>query len=394
MSHGDVAAAASVVRSNASASARGQAHMLLSAAAADDAARGQHALLAAPLLEEAGASEDALASLWTAFRTDPRPGHAADGLRRLLVAARNADGIRELYAALGASNAAGLGDALEDAGDPAGAIAAWRDQFGSAASKLPWSVRLEHALGVQGEWKQVFELLQARVADATPETRAEIAAQSRWLLAEKLAETDEAWDFYRQLHAASPEDTEVLEALARIAGARGETALAVQYLDGLAGRAQAPRDAARYSRRTAEALELAGDTDGARAALTRALDALPDDQEALAGLRRLAEVAGDWQGVVGVLARQAALSAGRAQVDRFAEIARLWEDKLTDRAVAADAWRKVLDLAPDDAAFQARAAASAVPHRAPAHTRHTRTPLPSHLRHRRIRPLRPPLMPQ
>jgi tetratricopeptide (TPR) repeat protein len=195
----------------------------------------------------------------------------------------------------------------------------------------------------------VFELLQARAEGASPETRAEIAVRSRWLLAEKLAETEEAWDFYRQLHAASPEDTEVLEALARIAGARGETALAAEYLEGLSARTRVPRDGARYQRRMAEVLEHAGDIDGARAALTRALDILPDDQDALGGLRRLAEAANDWQGVVGVLARQAALSTGRTQVDRFAEIARLWEEKLSDRAVAADAWRKVLDLAPEDA---------------------------------------------
>ncbi|MFN7147565.1 MAG: tetratricopeptide repeat protein, partial [Myxococcota bacterium] len=242
----DTAAAAALVRTSAPAAARGHAHLLLAEAAVDATARGQHALLAAPALEEAGLDDEALAAWRAAFEADPRPGHAADGLRRILVARKDTDGLRALFAALPASHRAGLGDALEEADDLAGAIAAWKDELATATDKLPWSVRLEQALGRVGEWKQVFELLQARAADAGPETRSEIAVRSRWLLAEKLAETEEAWDFYRQLHANNPEDTEVLKALARIAGARGETGLAAQYLEGLAARAQAPRDTTRY----------------------------------------------------------------------------------------------------------------------------------------------------
>ena len=345
---GDPAAAAMLLRLPILGALRAKAHMALAGATTDPKVQSQNATLAAPLFEAAGDTDEALEAWRTAFGADPRAGTAFAGLRAALVARQDADGIREIYGAVDGETAAGLGDALADAGDTAGAVQAWREELATATVTLPWSARLEHALAAQGEWKQVFELLQARIPGASPETRAEIAAQSRWLLAEKLAETEEAWDFYRQFHANAPDDVEVLEALARIAGARGETALAVQYLTGLAEKAQAPRDAARFQRRIAEAHEHIGDAESARAALTRALDVLPDDQEALGGLRRLAEAAGDWQGVVGVLARQAALSSGRVQIDRFVEIARLWEAKLSARAVAADAWRKVLDLAPDD----------------------------------------------
>lgn len=344
----DPAAAAMLVRLTVPHALRAKAHMVLAEASQEAAIRSQHALLAAPAFEAAGLADEALEAWRVAFNADPRPGDALSGLRDVLVARGDADAIRGVYAAVPPSHAGGLGDALEAAGDLPGAVAAWREQLASSDVPLIWSVRLEHALGELGEWKQVFELLQERFLVVGVETRAEITARSRWLFAEKLAQTEEAWDFYRQLHAASPDDVEVLEALARIAGARGETVLAVQFLTGLAEHAESPRDSARFYRRTAEVLEQASDVEGARAALTRALDVLPDDQQALDGLRRLAEAAGDWQGVVGVLARQAALSSGRAQIDRFAEIARLWELRLADRAVAADAWRKVLDLAPDD----------------------------------------------
>ena len=35
-------------------------------------------------------------------------------------------------------------------------------------------------------------------------------------------------------------------------------------------------------------------------------------------------------------------------MDRYRQIARIWEDQIDDRAVAVDAWRKVLEVAPDD----------------------------------------------
>ena len=65
-------------------------------------------------------------------------------------------------------------------------------------------------------------------------------------------------------------------------------------------------------------------------------------------MRRIAEGSEDWKALVGVLAREASLHTGESQVERYVEIARIWQDKLLEPAVAADAWRKVLELAPED----------------------------------------------
>ncbi|MBW2256571.1 MAG: hypothetical protein JRI25_18510, partial [Deltaproteobacteria bacterium] len=115
--------------------------------------------------------------------------------------------------------------------------------------------------------------------------------------------TEEAWNLFRALRAEQPDDTVVTEALARIAGQRGETALAVEYLSDLADAAKDPTDAARYKRRAGEALERAGNHDDARQCYLDALDYVPEDTETLGGLKRIAEATKDWSSLVAVLQR-------------------------------------------------------------------------------------------
>ncbi|GDX80203.1 hypothetical protein LBMAG42_20140 [Deltaproteobacteria bacterium] len=345
---GDVAAASMLTRTSRDPAVRARAHAALAAAADSAGVRALHATEAAVLREGLGEAEEALALWWTAFEADPRAGRAFDGLRSALVRGQDAEGLRTAFAAVDADAQTALGDALEEAGDVVGAIAAWREQLAKATVALPWQLRLERGLETAGDWRGLLELVQSRMATAMGDAQDRLAARARWLLAEKLSDSDEAWDFYQALHTQRPHDGEVLEALARIAGARGDQRMAVGFLDQLADQAKDPVDRARLQRRRAEVLERSGDVDGARAALTRALDHMSEDREALEGLERLAAAAGDWQSVVGVLARQAAITTGKDRVERFAQIARTWQDHLKDAVVATDAWKKVLDLAPND----------------------------------------------
>ena len=350
---GDLAAAAMLTRTCRDPAVRARAHGALSDAAVNAQVKALHATEAALLTEAVGASTEgapdgALAWWWTAFRADPRSGRAFDGLRAALVRAQDAEGLRTAFAMLDEDARSALGDALEEAGDVVGAVAAWREQLSASAVSLPWKLRLERGLETAGDWRGLLELVQQRLGEATGEAQERLEARARWLLSEKLSDSDEAWEFYQSLHTQRPGDVGVLEALARIAGARGEQKLAVGFLDQLSEQSRDPLDRARLQRRRAEVLERAGDVEGARAALTRALDHAPEDSEALEGLERIAAAAGDWQSVVGVLARQAAIATGRDRVERLAKIARTWQEELKDPLVAADAWRKVVELAPDD----------------------------------------------
>jgi tetratricopeptide (TPR) repeat protein len=327
---------------------RGAAHRLV-AAGLSGVAASSHLVMAAEAFEELGAAAEAGAAWRAAFELDPRAGRAFDGTCAVCIEARDAEGVRALYARLPSTEQDGLGEALAAAGDTDGAIATWMEALTSADEPLPWQIRIEGGLEEAGRWPDLFRALKVRMdATSDDETRVTLGGRCRWLLAEKLAETDDAWQFYRDLHASDPSDRSVLEALARIAGARGDETLAIRYFTQLADTATDVGEAARIQRRVAEIRERVGDIEGARAALTRALDVLPEDREALAGLRRLATDAGDWRGVIGVLSREAALEGAVGRLAKAVEIAGIWEERLDDPRVAMESWAKVLEMAPDD----------------------------------------------
>ncbi|MCK6504171.1 hypothetical protein L6R53_12345 [Myxococcota bacterium] len=352
----DVEAAAGLERSLARAGKReglARAHGVLADHLPDRAVAAVHALLAGHLFEADGDMDQALVFYGKAFDSRPVPGKAFDALRRVLAQRRDVDGLVDLFGRLAEPSPMELAASLEEAGAEAEAAARYRAVLADAdlgsAERLAVLVRLEQALVDLGEWKELFEVLGQRLAlcqDA--QERTAIEARRRWVLAEHLAQTDEAWDFYRQLHEQAPEDTEVLEALARIAGARGETRLAIQYLGGLAAGTREADAAARYQRRIAEAWLAVEDQAQAREALMRALDHEPTDLESLRLLKQLAVQAEDWPAVVGALARESTVLSGAAQAACYREIAATWQDRIGNHDVAADAWRKVLEVAPDD----------------------------------------------
>jgi tetratricopeptide (TPR) repeat protein len=327
-------------------------HEALAAHSTSPAVTGAHALLAGHLVEAAGDIEGARAHYARAFEAAPGEGKAFAALLRL---ADDAEPIQALFGALDDPDPRALAEALEGAGCHAEAADTYRSALaavddGDSASHLALLVRLERNLAAAGSWQDVFEVLseRAELVEGDVEAVATISARQRWVLAEHLAETDQAWDFYQQLHAQDPHNPEVLEALARIAGARGETELAVRYLEGLAEVSTDPVATARYQRRIAEAHLQVGDSASAQQAFHAALDVHPDDTESLTGLAELSRAAEDWNGLVAVLAREANVLEGEPRVARFREIAQLWEDRIGDTAVAQDAWRKVLEAAPGD----------------------------------------------
>ena len=332
-----------------------EANAILAEAATTPSVRAMHALLAAHFFEESANPDEgraqAIRFYEMALSARPSVGRAFDALRRIQVAAHDGAALEKLYSRLSPPDEIGLAHALEEAGDSARAMKVYERLVEKAEpdDRLVLLLGLEQAQSAADAWKGVFGTLSERLAlSKSAEERSAIEAKRRWVLAEKLASTDEAWEFYRKLHEESPNDSEVLEALARIAGARGETALAIQYLDGLATLSKDRSQSARYQRRVAEAHKNAGNTQAARQAYLKALDFQQDDMEALAGLKDLATREENWQALLGVLAREATMLEGSEQVERNREIARIWQQRIGDTTVASDAWRKVVAMLPGD----------------------------------------------
>lgn len=311
--------------------------------------RAASARWAATLHEAAGSWDQALAARQIELALRPGNDVALRGAERALrEVADSASLVEGLLGHLAATEPIRLAEAYARAGAHDRRATVLRGALGGAVD-LAARLHLEQALGDLGDWQGVYDQLVSRQAVTRDEAQsAAIDARRRWILAEKLAETDAAWDLYRALHDERPGDREVTEALARIAGARGDSALAIQYLKELARSATDEAEAARYQRRVGEVYERNGDGANARQAWLDALDHQNDDREALAGLRRLAERDQDWASLIQVCQREVGISSGARVVELRREIARVTEERLGDKAVAMDAWRAVLELHPDD----------------------------------------------
>ena len=333
------------------------AHAALATNEPDPTVSTMHALLAGHLFENDGARDQAVKFYRMAHDRAGHRGKAFDSLVRLYCELERSDSINGMFNDLADADPMGRADALLDAGAHAEASAIFRDHVRatgdskSASDVLPMLVRYEQTAVQAEKWSVVLECLARRSDLVRSETeRSWIQAKQRWLLSERMADSDEAWEFYRQLHEDHPDDSEVLENLARIAGARGESTLAIQFLDGLSNIASTAEEAARYKRRVAE-VHLANDApEAAREAFLRALDHNPNDIESLSGLKTIAIAAEDWQGLVGALTRESQLVEGGQKEECARQIAVLWEERLGDRPVAIESWRRVLELSPGDQA--------------------------------------------
>ncbi|MEL6348256.1 MAG: tetratricopeptide repeat protein, partial [Myxococcota bacterium] len=329
------------------------AHTVLSHHSPDPHIRAFHALLAGHLLEAAGQADAAIGAYTVAFEHRRHAGKAFDALRRLHARRQDVDGLKALFSSLSAHAPDLLAQALDDAGAHDEAASRFAELIAgsepSSGQAMAMRVRRECALQAGESWKGLFEALSDRLILITNEDeRRSVESKRRWVLSSKLAETEEAWTFYQQLHEENPQDGEVLEALAAIASARGEVEKAVRFLQGLADGADNPEDAARYHRRIAEVHLRHGDREAATGAYEAALDLFPVDMESLSGLKQMATEDEDWQRLVGVLSREAASAPGLARIDCYRQIATLWEEKLQKPDIARESWQRVLQQAPGD----------------------------------------------
>jgi tetratricopeptide (TPR) repeat protein len=331
------------------------AHRQVAECAETPGLRGLHAVFAGRLAAARGDAAGAVESYRLGLGDTLVRGRLVDGIIRAHVDANDAEALHALFAQVPEMWPGERAELLAEAGDHPAAAEAFQalasDGDLATAARVAFHIRAEQSLMEADDWRGVLESLRAQTElvsdDAT--TRTELGARQRWILAEKLADSDDAWEQYQMLFKADPDNAEVLEALARIAGARGLTEQAIEYLDRLSSLAPDAVTSARYRRRAAEVHLQAGDQEKAQAELSRAVELNPEDAEALASLRVLAEEQEDWQALVGVMAREASVMEGDARLDRLRSIATTWEDRLEDPAVAMDGWRKVLSGAPEDA---------------------------------------------
>ncbi|MGZ3443348.1 MAG: hypothetical protein ACXVDD_27695, partial [Polyangia bacterium] len=169
---------------------------------------------------------------------------------------------------------------------------------------------------------------------------------------EALGQDDRAEARYLYVLENDGENGDALEALERIDRSRGAHA---ELASILVRRAGSEYEVGQKKRLYAEAAELheraLSDVTGAIAGWRKVLDVDDSDEAALDNLARLHEREGHWQELVTLLAQRVRIEedAG-AQVGLKSRIAAIWAEKIGDLDHAVDAYRDLLDHAPDSRA--------------------------------------------
>ncbi len=212
--------------------------------------------------------------------------------------------------------------------------------------------RLGEAAGAPRSAAETFEqVLDGSGADMSPDAKVAMGLRTARLW-DKLGETDRAEARYLYVLDNDGENGDALEALDRIYRGRGAHAELAGVLERRAG---IEYDVAQKKRLYAEAAELheraLGDVPGAIAGWRKVLDVDDGDARALDELARLHEKEGHFAELVQLLAQKVRVEedAG-AQVGLKSRIAAIWAEKIGDLDRAVDAYRDLLDHAPDSRA--------------------------------------------
>jgi tetratricopeptide (TPR) repeat protein len=244
----------------------------------------------------AGASDDAVRVQVEACRTAP----TAMGLRHAaaLVSLQGAQDDLSWFKGLGGAESA-----------------LWLDRLGQhrlageglAASTLSKDLQqhlLEPIYLAAEQWEELYQVLTSLRKAATGDEAERLDRTIRSLLGEHLAGTDMAWEAYRVLDEAHPEDAGVLGALVRIAAQRTEFDAARGYFERQCAVIPKAEQLDAHIR-FAGTLESAERFDDAKALYAAALVLDGQSGAALDGLSRVAEASGDWASQKDALRRRA-----------------------------------------------------------------------------------------
>ncbi len=219
---------------------------------------------------------------------------------------------------------------------------------------------LDHAQPQHGPGAALRGLVHAHrelAEKAGPELGPQLILRADGLLRERLRDDRTGFDVLRQGVALFPQHNDIYESLAERATALGRLDALDSHLGRCLDQALDPTTAAVLLARRAALLEgPLGKPREAIDVLTKLLQLRPDDAHAAARLRRTLRKARRFPDLLLAIHKQ--LQRVKEPDERLAlikESASIWETDLRNRFEARDAWRKALELAPNDPEAQAGA---------------------------------------
>ncbi|MBW2457750.1 MAG: tetratricopeptide repeat protein, partial [Deltaproteobacteria bacterium] len=194
-------------------------------------------------------------------------------------------------------------------------------------------------------WDDVIELYDRSLSVCADEARRVelLLSQARILL--DFGSPERARLAYENVLQLDPGNAQALESLANVRAATGDAMAALTAVESLAAKAETPDQKAELWIRAAKILEEHGDRDGAITRYKQALDARPDDPDAMHALRSAYLDRGDAASATEIIVQEIGRTEGKlAQAELYTELARLKLDKLADKPGAREAAVKAVDL--------------------------------------------------
>ncbi|HEX2574271.1 MAG TPA: tetratricopeptide repeat protein [Polyangia bacterium] len=250
-------------------------------------------------------------------------------------------------------------DALDREPGHAGARQALEQLLGSPEQAGGALDVLERLYETDGDHKKRVELAEVRLKLISDRPgRASQLQQISRLWEEELSDRRQALAAMIRALKEQPEDTSLLDEVERLA-APDELALAADTFHEVIEQGVPSNAARELGLRAARLYDRLGDPGNAEGHYISVLDVDQENAEALEALERIYRRQGELEALADILGRRADVENDIVAKKRmYAEVARLRENALQDRAGAIDAWNKVLDA--DEADGPALAALSAL----------------------------------
>jgi tetratricopeptide (TPR) repeat protein len=315
------------------------------------------------VLEVAPGDRDALGALDRLYREATRPADLADLLERRLGFAEEIEEAVKLRFQLGELYEQTLRDpdrAVENyratlGGEPghAGAIAALERYLEDPAQQGGAAEVLEPVYAARQDWPKLVRIYEIRLLAAEdPKLRLQLLRRIARLYEEQLEDLEHAFRWYGKVFRESPDDRMARDQLVRLAGILERWRELAEIYQGYLDETLEPGPA--WSAVCWTLADLYGnrlqDVDRAKDCYERLREQSPEDPKVFEALERTLVRAGRFQDVLDLYEDAAAKEAEPQKRQKLLlRIAQVYEENLGDADATVGAYRRILDLEPDDA---------------------------------------------
>lgn len=236
-------------------------------------------------------------------------------------------------------------------GHPAAVAALDEMARGEGSLRAEAALALEPVFSASGDYPKLVQLLETRLPTATPPEKSQLLRKIAEIYAGPLGSPEMAFVSASRALKELPDDRPALEAAQRYVDAAQAHEELAALLGEVAERAHSEASRAEIHRALAQLAQgPLNEIPRAIAAWQKVLEAAPSDAGALAELARIHRETGDGEALLEIYKRQLSLAEDvDKRVELLFKIGEVQDERLRDYAGAIVAFRRLLELTPNDA---------------------------------------------